>query len=50
MKNNDIKNKILSGLELTFKKLVNSKSKNDGYLIYSKDGKIIKVRARDLKK
>jgi hypothetical protein len=47
---NDLKKKILSGIELAFKKLVETKSKEDGELVFSKDGKIIKIKARDLQK
>jgi hypothetical protein len=50
MKNEEIRNKILAGLELTFKRLVISKSKDDKELVFSENGQLIKVRARDLEK
>ena len=49
MKNKELRDKIISGLELSFKRLVISKSKEDKELVFSKDGKIIKVKAKDLK-
>ena len=45
-----LKKKILEGIELSFKKLVETKSREDGELIFSKGGKIIKVKARELQK
>lgn len=42
-------NKIKKGLELSFKRLVEKTKKEDGRLVFSKDGKIIYVQARDLK-
>lgn len=41
--------KISEGLELTFKKLVAFKKKNDGIFVFSKNGKIITVKAKDIK-
>ncbi|QNN43404.1 hypothetical protein [Pedobacter roseus] len=41
--------KISEGMELTFKKLVAYKAKNDGILVFSDQGKIIKVKAKDIK-
>jgi hypothetical protein len=41
--------KISDGLELTFKKLVAYKAKNDGILVFSDQGKIVKVKAKDIK-
>jgi len=50
MNNKDLRNKIIAGLELSFKRLVNSKSKEDKELVFSKDGKIIRIKAKDLEK
>lgn len=44
----DMYEKILKGLELSFKRLVEQKAKNDEELVFSKDGIIFKVKARDL--
>ncbi|UKT64869.1 hypothetical protein [Pedobacter mucosus] len=40
--------KISEGMNLTFKKLVAQKRKNNGYLVFSDQGKIIKVQAKDI--
>ncbi|GAB2800405.1 hypothetical protein GCM10027275_53030 [Rhabdobacter roseus] len=50
MDNKELREKIISGLELSFKRLVISKSKEDKELVFSKDGKIVKIKARDLEK
>ncbi|MES1223959.1 MAG: hypothetical protein ABUT20_51165 [Bacteroidota bacterium] len=44
-----LKNQLKKGLDLSFKKLVESKKINDGVLIFSRNGKIVKVKARDIK-
>ncbi|WP_316765359.1 hypothetical protein [Pedobacter frigiditerrae] len=41
--------KISEGMDLTFKKLVAYKKKNDGVFVFSENGKIIKVKAKDIK-
>ncbi len=40
--------KIIEGLKLTSKRLIQSKAKEDGDLIFSTKGKIIRVKARTL--
>ncbi len=47
--NQELKEKILKGLDLTFKKLVKSKRQTGGVFVFSENGKIIKVKARDIK-
>ena len=47
--NQKLKEKILKGLDLTFKKLVKTKRQTDGVFVFSENGKIIKVKARDMK-
>ena len=54
MENSDLNNeellkKIEKGLDLTFKKLLKSKRQTDGVFVFSENGKIIKVKARDMK-
>lgn len=44
----EVEQKILQGLELAFRRLVEQKKREDGELVFSKDGKIYKVKARDL--
>ncbi|HPS84177.1 MAG TPA: hypothetical protein PLA88_07670 [Bacteroidales bacterium] len=47
-KDNDIREKILKGLELTYRKLIKSKKDRNLDLIISQNGKIIKIRAKDI--
>ncbi len=47
--NQELKEKILKGLDLTFKKLVKSKRQTDGTFVFSEDGKIKKIKATDMK-
>ena len=47
--NTEIREKIRTGLNLAFKKLVAYKSKNDGFLVFSDHGKIVKIEAKDIK-
>ncbi|MBC7423895.1 MAG: hypothetical protein H7334_10635 [Ferruginibacter sp.] len=44
----EIMEKVRIGLELSFKKLVRQKSLTDGTLAFRNNGKIEKVKARDL--
>lgn len=51
MNENDIKEleeKILEGVVLAYEKLVEQKKKEDGELVFSREGKIVVVKARDL--
>jgi hypothetical protein len=45
-----LRENIIRGIELSYERLLASKQKNDEELVFSKDGKIVKVKARDLKK
>jgi hypothetical protein len=45
---NTIKKQILTGIELAFNKLLKIKIKDDAEFIFSKNGKIVKIKARDL--
>lgn len=45
----DFREKLIEGLELSFKKLVQQKIKEDAELIFSKnDGEIVRIKAKDL--
>lgn len=44
----ELENKILEGIALAYQKLVEQKKKEDGELVFSQDGKIVVVKARDL--
>lgn len=46
---NELRDKIVFGVNLAVKRLIEKKSQNDGELVYSKEGKVIKVKAKDLK-
>jgi len=49
MNTSDIKNKILQGSKLAIKKLIDRKRKEDSYLIVSDHGKVVKVKASNIK-
>ena len=44
-----LRDKIMKGLDLAFRKLLKTKRKNDQYFAFSENGVIKKVRARDMK-
>lgn len=43
-----LRSKLLVGLSLSYTRLIEKKQIEDGNLIFSKNGKIVKVRARKL--
>ena len=43
-----IREKILKGLEISFEKLVKEKAKNDEELVFSENGEIVRVKAKDI--
>ena len=42
--------KILKGIQISFDKLVKEKAKNDEELIFEENGKIVRIKAKDLLK
>ena len=44
----DLRSKILQGISLAYQKLLISKQKEDGDLVISRNGKVVKVKAREL--
>ena len=46
----DLRTKIIQGLDLAYARLLISKQKDDSDLVISRNGKIVKVKARELKK
>lgn len=44
----ELRTKIINGIRTALEKLVASSAKNDEYLIISKNGKIVKVPAKEL--
>lgn len=45
----DLRAKILQGLDLAYSRLLTSKQKDDAELVISRNGKIVKIKARELK-
>lgn len=45
----ELRDKLILGINLAVRKLIEKKSQTDGELIYSNEGKIIRVKAKDLK-
>lgn len=43
-----LRSKLLVGLSLSYSRLIEKKQMEDGNLIFSKNGKIVKVKARKL--
>lgn len=46
----ELRNKILMGIELAYTRLLADKEKNDEDLVISRNGIIIRIKARELKK
>ena len=49
MKFTELKDKILEGTHLAYEELVKRKQKENGFLIVSENGKVIKKTAPDIK-
>lgn len=47
---NNLRANILKGIELSFNKLLLKSQKEDGELVVSQNGKVARIKARDLKK
>ena len=45
----ELKDKILEGTHLAYEELVKRKQKENGFLIVSENGKVVKKPARDIK-
>ena len=48
LKNSDIKERVKKGLDMTFEKLIKTKSQTNGTLVLSQNGIIKKIKASDL--
>lgn len=46
----DMRTKILQGIEMSYNKLLSERQEEDGELLFSENGKVVKVKARELKK
>jgi hypothetical protein len=45
----DLRSKIIRGIDLAYNRLLIEKQKEDGELVISRNGEIVRVKARDLK-
>jgi hypothetical protein len=45
----DLRSKIIRGIDLAYNRLLIAKQKEDGELVISRNGEIVRVKARDLK-
>lgn len=48
LSDNEMREQIKKGLNLTFQKLLKSKRQTDSYLVFSENGKIKKIKAADI--
>jgi len=46
----DLRDKIIKGIDLAFDRLLIAKQKDGSDLVFSRNGKIVKVKAKDLLK
>ena len=44
----EIRQKIIKGIDLAYDRLLTAKQKDDSELVFTRNGKIVKVKARDL--
>lgn len=44
----DLRYKILKGIDLAVERLIRKKQKEDGELVFSKNGKVVIVKAKEL--
>ena len=49
-KNKELRDKIVLGVKLAVSKLIERKRESNGELVYARDGKVVKIKARDLTK
>ncbi|WP_101689841.1 hypothetical protein [Dysgonomonas massiliensis] len=45
-----LRNKLLKGMHLSYNRLIEEKQKENAALYFSEEGKIVKVKARNIKK
>lgn len=46
----DIKNKVLKGGALAIERLLDKKRKDDSLVVFSENGKVVKLKVKDLKR
>lgn len=49
MKDSDIKTKVLEGGKLPVDRLLEQKRKDNSFVVVSKNGKVVRVNAKDIK-
>ena len=50
MKNKkELREKIMKGITVAVERLIESIVKNDGYIVLSENGKVVRIKARNLK-
>jgi hypothetical protein len=47
---NELSEKILRGVQLAIERLVKERQLTDDYLVISENGKVVKIKAREIKK
>src|SRR5215204_392535 len=50
MSNQELREKILEGSKLALKRLIEKKEKDDGYLVFSENEKVVKIKAKDMQR
>lgn len=48
LESRELRDNILNGLNVSFQKLVKEKKKNNSEMVFSKKGKLVKVKATEL--
>ena len=49
MKHADIKDKVLKGGKLAIERLIDRKQRDNTYVVFSENGKVVKIKAKDIK-
>ena len=44
----ELREKIIKGLDLTYERLISERLKDDSDLVVSRNGKIVRIKAKDL--
>jgi len=47
---NELREKILQGISVAFQRLVEQKERNGEELVFSQDGKIVRIKAAEIRK
>ena len=44
----ELRNKIIKGIDLAYDRMLTAKQKDNSELVFTRNGKIVKIKARDL--